>query len=261
MGSCFALQAYQIQEVDTTVSFFYVEGEEAEVEKKEPFRLQFRKPTFKGGLSLFRYLPDENSESSINFDVGAEVEWEVQNRLFLGTGFRLFFISQNFPVGEERVRGRLANGALLAREHVSTDLSITGIELPIFVRYNISDSPGSLFLSLALSSRTSLKEKYTDHIDWKMGGTSGGNFIASSTRSTVIRNESTQSFEFFNLFHSFTFGIGKSIHVYGAERGEIMIGYTLTLSDMKNIFLEPRYKKFEALGLSIKFPLPIGKKN
>ena len=251
----------QAQETDSTISFFFVEGEEEQEKEKTPFKLQFRQPNFKGALSIFRYLPDENSESSINFGLGAEVEWNVYERLYLGTGLHTFFINQNFPVGDERVRGRLANGALLAREHVSTDLSITGIEIPVIVRYNLSDEPGSLFISMTLSSRTSLKEKYTDHIDWKMGGTSGGNFIASSTRSTVIRNESPQSFEFFNLFHTISFGIGKSIHVYGAERGEIMIGYTLNLYDMQNIFQEARYKKFEALGLSIKFPLPIGRQN
>lgn len=246
------LQA-QVQEADTAVSFFYIEGEQEE--EKTPFRLQFREPTFKGTLSIFRYLPDENSESSINFGVGGEVEWNVYDRFYLGTGLHFFFINQNFPVGDERVRGRLANGALLAREHVSTDLSVTGLEIPLLVRYNLSDEPGSLFLTMTLSSRTSLKEKYTDHIDWKMGGTSGGNFIASSVRSTVIRNESPKSFEFFNLFHTISFGIGKSIHVYGAERGEIMIGYTLNLYDMKNIFQEARYKKFEALGLTLKIPV------
>jgi len=253
------LQAFQQQEEDTvgTATAFFYELED----DKQRQRFRFSDPAFKGGLSIFRYLPDENSESSINFDLGAEVEWEVQKRLFVGTGLRLFFISQNFPVGEERVQGRLANGALLAREHVSTDMSITGIEIPLFVRYKVSDNPGSLFLTLSLSSRTSIKEKYTDHIDWKMGGSVAGSFLATSTRSTVIRNESVQSFEFFNAFHAVTFGIGKSIHVYGSERGEIMIGYTLNVQDMKNIFQEARFKKYEALGLSIKFPLPIGKKN
>ena len=253
-----ALQAFQVQENDTTVAFFY--NDEEEPREKRPFRLKFEKPVFKGVLSIFRFLPDENSESSINFDVGADVEWEVYDRLYVGTGLRLFFINQTFPVGEERVRGRLANGALLAREHVSTEISIAGLEIPLFARYNLSNGPGSLFVSMGLSSRTSLKEEYTDQIDWKMGGTSGGNFIASSVRSTFLKNESTQSFEFFNLFHAVTFGLGKSIHVYGAERGEIMIGYTLNLVDMKNIFPDARYKKYESLGLSIKFPLPIGKR-
>lgn len=244
-------QQQQNQQRDSTGRFYF--GQDPN--EKPRFRIEFDKPVFKGSASVFRYLPDENSESSINFDVGAEVEWEVQRRLFVGTGIRLFFINQTFPIGEENVQGRLPNGSLLAREHVSTELSMTGIEIPLLVRYQFNDRPGTFFASLGLSSRTSLKEKYTDNIDWKTGGSAMGAFIANTVRSTQIKVESVESFEFFNLFHAMTLGIGKSIHLYGEERGEIMLGYTLHLQNMRNIFQEPRFKKWETLGLTFKFPL------
>ena len=224
-------------------------------EDRPKVRPQLGKPTLKGAGSIFRFLPDENSESSINFSFGVESEWTFLPRLHLLLGANLFFINQNFPVGIERVQGRLANGSLLAREHVSTDISITGIEIPLGVKYEVGKRPGSLFVEFMLLSRTSLKERYTDHIDWKMGGTSGGNFIANSVRSTEIRNESTQAFEFFNVFHAGTLSLGKSIHVYGEKRGEIQINYTFHIANMKNIFQEARFKKFEGLGISFKIPL------
>lgn len=253
IGSVTGLEAQQqqAQQRDSTSRFYF--GQDPS--EKPRFQFEFHDPVFKASVSVFRYLPDENSESSINFDVGAEVEWEVQRRLFVGTGFRLFFINQTFPIGIESVQGRLPNGSLLAREHVSTELSVTGIELPLLVRYEFNERPGTFFLTAALSSRTSIKEKYTDNIDWKTGGSAMGSFIANTVRSTQIKVESTESFEFFNLFHAMTIGIGKSIHLYGEERGEIMLGYTLHLQDMRNIFQEPRFKKWETLGLTFKFPL------
>ena len=250
LGSNTLLGQYVEEKADTTpVSNTVRLGE------KPKLRPELGKPVLKGAVSIFRFLPDENSESSINFSVGVESEWTFLPRFHLLLGLNLFFINQNFPVGTEIVQGRLSSGSLLAREHVSTDLSITGIEIPLGVKYEVGDRPGSLFIEFMLSSRTSLKEKYTDQIDWKTGGFVGNNFVANRTRSTEIRNESRQSFEFFNLFHAGTLSLGKSIHVYGMKRGEIQLNYTFHIANMKNIFQEARFKKFEGLGISFKFPL------
>lgn len=255
--STFAFQTESKKKKDDGYAYFEPGEKTAEKKKSWPFRPRLHKPDFRGSFSIFRYLPDENSESSVNFDLGVEVRSQVENRFSVFTGLKLFFISQNFPVGSEIVQGRLANGALLAREHVSTDLSVIGFEIPMGISYRIGEKPGSLVISAGLSSRTSLKEKYTDHIDWKMGGTVRGSFVATSTRSTVIHNESPGAFEFFNLFHAGTLALGKSIHIYGAERAEIQIQYTFHLSNVRNIFQQTRFKKFESLALSFKFPLSL----
>ncbi len=222
---------------------------------RPPFRIKLGKPEFNGTLSIFRYLPDENTESNINFSGGLEVSFDLSKQLQLFGGLNLNYIDQDFMVGTERVQGRLANGALLAREHVSTDVFVFGLEIPIGVRYRFRDSPSSLVVSAGLSTRTSVKERYTDHIIWKTGGLVGSNFVASTTRETTIVNDSPQAFEFFNLFSSGFLALGKSFRIGFDRTAEIQLTYHFNMAGVKNIFQEARFKKFESLGITLKYPL------
>lgn len=228
-------------------------------EKKErrPFRIKLGKPEFNGTLSVFRYLPDENTESNINFSAGLEVSFQLNKQLQLFGGLNLNFIDQNFMVGTERVQGRLANGALLAREHVSTDLRVFGLEIPMGVRYRLRDAPNSLVIGAGFSTRTSIKERYTDHIIWKTGGLVGSNFVASNSRETTIINDSPKAFEFFNLFSSGFLSLGKSFRVGLDRSAEIQLTYHFNVAGVKNIFQEARFKKFESLGITLKYPLRV----
>lgn len=222
---------------------------------RPPFRVKLGKPEFNGTLSIFRYLPDENTESNINFSGGLEVSFDLNKQLQLFGGLNLNYINQDFMVGTERVQGRLANGALLAREHVSTDVMIFGLEIPIGVRYRFRDSPNSLVVSAGFDTRTSIKERYTDHIIWKTGGLVGSNFVASTTRETTIINDSPKAFEFFNLFSSGFLALGKSFRVGFDRTAEIQLTYHFNMAGVKNIFQEARFKKYESLGITLKYPL------
>lgn len=240
------------QETDTTR---VVRKQKKEKREKRPFRIKLGKPEFNGTLSVFRYLPDENTESNINFSGGMEVSFNLDQQLQLFSGLNLNYIDQDFMVGIERVQGRLANGALLAREHVSTDLRVFGLEIPMGVRYRLKAAHNSLVIGAGFSHRTSVSERYVDHIIWKTGGLVGSNFVASTTRETTIVSNSPQAFEFFNLFSSGFLSLGKSFRVGFDRTAEVQLTYHFNMAGVKNIFQEARFKKFESLGITIKYPL------
>ncbi|MCE7992727.1 MAG: hypothetical protein HEP71_12140 [Roseivirga sp.] len=240
------------QEPDTTKVSRKVKKEKKE---KRPFRLRLGKPEYNGSLSVFRYLPDENTESNINFSGGLEISFDLDRQLQLFGGLNLNYIDQNFMVGNERVQGRLANGALLAKETVSTDVVIFGLEIPMGVRYRLRDAHNSLVIGAGFSTRTSIKERYTDHILWKTGGLVGSNFVASTTRETTLINDSPKAFEFFNIFSSGFLSLGKSFRVGMDRTAEIQLTYHFNMAGTKNIFQEARFKKFESLGITLKYPL------
>jgi hypothetical protein len=221
--------------------------------------VRFGKPEFSGTLSVFRYLPDENTESNINFSAGLQLSSDLGRQIQAFAGLNFHYINQDFNVGIENVQGRLANGALLAKELVSTDIRIYGLDIPLGVRYRLSDSPGSLIVSAGFSARTSVAEQYTDHIEWKTGGLIGSNFVASNTRKTTIVNNSPRAFEFFNLFSSGFLALGKSFRVNGGRTAEIQLTYHFNLAGTKNIFQEARFKKFESLGIVLNYPLDLGR--
>lgn len=232
-----------------------IKKEAKEKKKKRPFKIRLGKPEYNGVLSVFRYLPDENTESNINFSGGLEISFDLNRQLQLFGGLNLNFIDQDFMVGTERVQGRLANGALLAKELVSTDVRIFGLEIPMGVRYRLRDSPNSLVIGAGFSTRTSIKERYTDHILWKTGGLVGSNFVASTTRETTLINDSPKAFEFFNVFSSGFLTLGKSFRVAMDRTAEIQLTYHFNMAGTKNIFQEARFKKFESLGITLKYPL------
>ena len=222
---------------------------------RRPFRPKFQKPEFNAVFSIFRYLPDENTESNINFKIGAEISTKLEKKLRVFTGVNFFYIDQNFPIGDERVQGRLANGALLARELISTDIRFYGLEFPIGVRYSFKDTPNSLNVAFGVTSVTSIYERYVDNIEWKMGGLVGSNFVATSTRSTTIANETTGPFPFFNFLNSGFIAFSKSFRVSENRSAELQLDYHFNLSNMINIFQDANYKKSETLGLTLKYPL------
>lgn len=227
--------------------------------ERKPLRLKLGKPELSGVLSAYRYLPDENTETNINFSAGLEVDFRLSPQLQVFTGVGVNYIDQNFKIGTERVQGRLNNGALLARELVSTDVLVIGLEIPIGVRYRLRNAPNSLVASFGFTTRTSIKERYEDHIIWKTGGLVGSNFVASTTRETSIINDSPESFEFLNVFSSGFLGLGKSFRVVGGRTAEIQITYHFNVAGVKNIFQEARFKKYESLGITLKYPLRFGK--
>lgn len=243
------------QEPDTTKVRRNQKKEEKEKKEKRPFKIRLGKPEYNGSLSVFRYLPDENTESNINFSGGLEISFDLNRQLQLFGGLNLTFIDQGFMVGTERVQGRLANGALLAKELVSTDVRIFGLEIPMGVRYRLRDRPNSLVIGAGFSTRTSIKERYTDHILWKTGGLVGSNFVASTTRETTLINDSPKAFEFFNVFSSGFLTLGKSFRVGMNRSAEIQLTYHFNMAGTKNIFQEARFKKYESLGITLKYPL------
>lgn len=244
----------QKQEPDSTK---VVRREKVKKEKRErrPFKVKLGKPEFNGVLSVFRYLPDENTESNINFSGGLEISFNLNQQLQVFSGININFIDQDFQVGTERVQGRLANGALLAKEVVSTDVRVLGLELPLGIRYRFRKAPNSFIISAGLSTRTSITERYIDHIIWKTGGLVGSNFVASTSRETTIVNESPEAFEFVNLFSSGFLAIGKSFRVDMDRTAEIQLTYHFNMGGVRNIFQEARFKKFESLGITLKYPL------
>lgn len=227
--------------------------------ERNPLRIRLDKPGVSGTLSVFRYLPDENTESNINFSAGLQLSSDLGRQIQAFAGINFHYINQDFNVGIENVQGRLANGALLAKELVSTDVRIYGLDIPLGVRYRFFDSPGSLIISAGFSSRTSISEQYTDHIEWKTGGLVGSNFVASNTRKTTIVNNSPKAFEFFNLFSSGFLSIGKSFRVNGGRTAEVQLTYHFNIAGTKNIFQEARFKKFESLGIVLNYPLDLGR--
>jgi hypothetical protein len=221
--------------------------------ERKPFKLG--KPAFHGVLSGFQYLPQENAESNVNFGAGLEVSFSPTSRLQLFTGLGFNYIDQNYKIDDERVQGRLDNGAVLLRDHESSDIFVLGLEIPIGVRYKFKDTPNSLVVSFGFTTRTSIKEKLQDNISWKIGGFSGDDFIASSERQTILILDSPKAFEFLNVFSSGFLSLGKSFRVGLDDYAEVQLSYHFNVTGVKNIFQEVRFKKYESLGITLKYPL------
>lgn len=198
----------------------------------------------------------EGSKATVNPSIGISSEIRLSNRLRMGTGLMLAqnnlrYSSNNNPKAETAVMSAIARpvssdaptlGVLgqetraLSYSASGYDASLTGLDIPLNLKYIISEARNDIYVAAGVSSNYFFSENYTYH--YQSASTSG-----ARTQEAIGRTGSS-----FNLARMLNVSVGMGYPVGQKNKlsFEPFIKYPLGDMGTQNI-------QFGSAGLNVKF--------